>query len=487
MWTGRTASSLLAALTRGEATSAQLCEAFLAAIRRDDPTLRAFLHVDEARVMAQANASDERRARGEPMGALAGLPVALKDNLCVEGEPTTCASKILQGFRPPYDADVVTRLRQAGAILLGKTNLDEFAMGSSTENSAYQVTRNPWDTSRIPGGSSGGSAAAVAAGLAPAALGSDTGGSVRQPAALCGVVGLKPSYGRVSRFGLIAYGSSLDAIGTLTHDVADAALLLRVIAGHDPRDATCSDAAVADYSQALEEPVAPLTIGVPREYFAEGLSPEVESAVRTALRVYEDLGAKLVDVSLPHAPYALAAYYLVAPAEASSNLARYDGVRFGHRAGEFADLQDMIARSRGEGFGPEVKRRIMLGTYALSSGYRDAYYLRALRVRRLIRNDFDAIFAHCDAIAGPTTPTVAFPIGSRADDPLAMYLEDVYTIGANLAGLAGISVPCGRGATGLPIGLQLLAAPLAEDRLLRIARAYERVTDWHQRRPETVA
>jgi aspartyl-tRNA(Asn)/glutamyl-tRNA(Gln) amidotransferase subunit A len=487
MWTRQTASSLLGALTRRDVTSAQLCEEVLAAIRRHDPALRAYLHVDEERVMAQAQVIDDRRARGEPLGSLAGLPVAIKDNLCVEGEPTTCASKMLHGFRPPYDAYVVTRLRQADAILLGKTNLDEFAMGSSTENSAFQVTRNPWDTSRIPGGSSGGSAAAVAGGLAPAALGSDTGGSVRQPAALCGVVGLKPSYGRVSRFGLIAFGSSLDQVGTLTRDVADAALLLQAIAGHDPRDATCADAAVPAYLQTLEEPVSPLTIGVPREFFAEGLAPEVESAIKDALRVYEDLGATLVDVSLPHTRYALAAYYLVAPAEASSNLARYDGVRFGHRAGEHGDLQDMIARSRGEGFGPEVKRRIMLGTYALSSGYRDAYYLKALEVRRLIRNDFDAIFAHCDVIAGPTTPTVAFPIGSKADDPLSMYLADVYTISANLAGIAGISIPCGQSPEGLPIGLQLLAAPLAEDRLLRVARAYERVTDWHLKRPDTFA
>ncbi len=487
MWTRETACRLIGALTRGDVTSARLCEEFLAAIETHDPVLRAYLHVDETRVMAQAQAIDERRGRGEPLGLLAGLPIALKDNLCVEGEPTTCASKILKGFRPPYDAHVVTRLRRAGAILLGKTNLDEFAMGSSTENSAFQVTRNPWDTSRIPGGSSGGSAAAVSAGLAPAALGSDTGGSVRQPAALCGVVGLKPSYGRVSRFGLVAFGSSLDQVGTLTHDVADAALLLQVIAGHDPRDSTCAAAPVPVYPDTLEEPIRPLTIGVPREFFAEGLAPEVEAAVRSALRVYEETGAKLVDVSLPHAPYALAAYYLVAPAEASSNLARYDGVRFGHRAGEHGDLQDMIARSRGEGFGPEVKRRIMLGTYALSSGYRDAYYLGALKVRRLIRNDFDAIFAKCDVVAGPTTPTVAFPIGSKADDPLSMYLADVYTISANLAGLAGISIPCGFSGDGLPIGLQLLGAPLSEDRLLRVARSYERVTDWHARRPETFA
>ncbi|MFO0928348.1 MAG: Asp-tRNA(Asn)/Glu-tRNA(Gln) amidotransferase subunit GatA [Gemmataceae bacterium] len=430
---------------------------------------------------------DARRGRGETARRSPDLPVAVKDVLCTRGQPTTCASKILADFRPPYDAHVITRLRQADAVLIGKTNLDEFAMGSSTENSAYQTTRNPWDTERIPGGSSGGSAAAVAACEAPVALGTDTGGSVRQPASLCGVVGLKPSYGRVSRFGLIAYGSSLDQIGPFAHDVADAALMLEAIAGHDPRDATCVDHPVPAYTATVDTPLSSLTVGVPREYFGEGLDAEVERAVRAAIDVYRALGATVKEVSLPHSRYALAAYYLVATAEASSNLARYDGAHYGHRAEQYDGLIDMYCRSRGEGFGAEVKRRIMLGTYALSSGYRDAYYLKALKVRRLIRNDFDTVFHTCDVIVGPTSPTVAFRVGERTSDPLAMYLADIYTISANLAGLAGISVPCGFSAAGLPIGLQLLAPPLAEEKLLRVARTYERATDWHTRRPPLAA
>jgi aspartyl-tRNA(Asn)/glutamyl-tRNA(Gln) amidotransferase subunit A len=478
-----TASRLLQLLAGGEVTAAALAEQFLAAIRGRDPAVRAFLHVDEEGALAQARRIDERRGRGEPLGPLAGLPVAVKDILCTRGQPTTAGSKILEGFRPPYDAHVIERLRASDAVLLGKTNLDEFAMGSSTENSAFQVTRNPWDTDRIPGGSSGGSAAAVAACLAPVALGTDTGGSVRQPAGLCGVVGLKPSYGRVSRFGVIAFGSSLDQVGPFGHDVTDCALMLEVIAGHDIRDATSVDQPVPPYRQRLDEPLAGLSVGVPREYFGEGLDPEVEKAVREALRVYEGLGATLREVSLPHSRHALAAYYVVATAEASSNLARYDGVHFGHRAREHEGLIDLYCRTRGEGFGPEVKRRVMLGTYALSSGYRDAYYLKALKVRRLIRQDFDAAFANCDVLAGPTSPTVAFRIGERADDPLAMYLADIYTIGANLAGLVGVSVPCGFSASDMPIGLQLLAAPLEEEKLLRATRMYERATDWHERRP----
>jgi aspartyl-tRNA(Asn)/glutamyl-tRNA(Gln) amidotransferase subunit A len=481
--THHTASQLADLLSRGEITSRQLVEQFLAAIRQHDPRLRAFLHVDEAGALAQAQASDDRRRAGAAPAPLEGLPVAVKDNLCVRGQPTTCASKILQHFRPPYDAHVIERLRAAGAVLLGKTNLDEFAMGSSTENSAFQVTRNPWDTQRIPGGSSGGSAAAVAAGLAPLALGSDTGGSVRQPAGLCGVVGLKPSYGRVSRFGLVAFGSSLDQVGPLAHDVRDAALLLEVIAGHDPRDSTSVAQGVPAYRQALESPLDGLTIGVPAEYFAEGLDAEVEKAVREALAVYQGLGAKLREVSLPSSKFALAAYYLVATAEASSNLARYDGVHYGHRAKEYAGLVEMYSASRDEGFGAEVKRRIMLGTHALSSGYRDAYYLKALQVRRLIRQDLDAVLKECDVIAGPTSPTVAFRIGERTSDPLAMYLADIYTIAANLAGLPGISIPCGFSTAGLPIGLQLLAGAMQEEKLLRVARMYERATDWHTRRP----
>jgi aspartyl-tRNA(Asn)/glutamyl-tRNA(Gln) amidotransferase subunit A len=478
-----TAAELLTLLARGELTAEVLTAQCLDAIGRLDPQVHAFLHVDEAGARAQARAIDERRRRGEALGPLAGLPVAVKDVLCLRGQPTTCGSKMLANYRPPYDAHVVTRLRKADAVLLGKTNMDEFAMGSSTENSAFGPTRNPWDLQRIPGGSSGGSAAAVAACLAPLALGTDTGGSIRQPAGLCGVVGLKPSYGRVSRFGLVAFGSSLDQVGPFARDVAGAALLLEVIAGHDPRDSTSVDQPVPAYRAALEQPVAPLTVGVPREYFGAGLDPEVEEAVRAALQVYEGLGARLREVSLPHSRYALAAYYLVAPAEASSNLARYDGVHFGHRAAEYRDLLDLYGRTRDEGFGAEVKRRIMLGTYALSSGYKDAYYLKALRVRRLIHDDFERAFAECDVVAGPTSPTTAFPIGERSADPLAMYLADVYTISANLAGLPGLSIPCGNSTAGLPIGLQLLAPPFAEEKLLRVARLYERATEWHRRRP----
>jgi aspartyl-tRNA(Asn)/glutamyl-tRNA(Gln) amidotransferase subunit A len=479
----RTAIEILGILNRGETTAEAITGECLQAIRRHDPQLRAFLHVDEASALERARSIDARRKRGEAVGLLGGLPLAVKDVLCTAGLRTTCGSKILQNFVPPYDAHVIVRLKQADAVLLGKTNLDEFAMGSSTENSAYQVTRNPWDRERIPGGSSGGSAAAVAAGLTPLALGSDTGGSIRQPAGLCGIVGLKPSYGRVSRFGLVAYASSLDQVGPLTRTVADAALLLEAIAGHDPRDSTSVDRPVPSYRQALEQPVRPLTIGVVREHFAEGLDAEVEQAVRAALRVFEGLGAKIEEVSLPHSPYAVATYYLIATAEASSNLARYDGVHYGHRAAKYADLIDMYSRTRGEGFGIEVKRRVMLGTYALSSGYYDAYYLKALKVRRLIKNDFDQAFARCDVLAGPTSPTAAFKIGEKVDDPLAMYLSDIYTISTNLAGLPAISIPCGFTKAGLPIGLQLQAPSFAEEKLLRVAAMYERATDWHTRRP----
>ena len=477
-----TASDLLDLLGKGELTAVDLTKQYLDAIRQRDDRLGAFLHVNEEGALSQAHSVDERRSRGESLGLLAGLPVAVKDILCTRDQPTTAGSKILAGYRPVYDSHVIERLRAADAVLIGKTNLDEFAMGSSTENSAFQVTRNPWDLGRIPGGSSGGSAAAVAACLAPVSLGTDTGGSVRQPASLCGIVGLKPSYGRVSRYGVIAFGSSLDQVGPFGHDVADCALMLEVIAGHDRRDSTSATHPVPAYRTRLDEPMS-LTIGVPREYFGEGLDAEVEKAVREALRVYAGLGAKVREVSLPHSAYALAAYYLVATAEASSNLARFDGVHYGHRAAKFDGLADMVSVSRGEGFGAEVKRRIMLGTYALSSGYRDAYYLKALKVRRLIRDDFDKAFAECDVIAGPTSPGTAFKIGERASDPLAMYLADIYTISANLAGLAGISVPCGFSVSGLPIGLQLQAAPLEEEKLLRAARVYERATDWHTRRP----
>ncbi len=479
----QSATELLSRLSKGEITSEALTGQFLEAIRQREPRIKAFLHVDEAFALEQARASDSRRMKGENLGLLAGLPVAIKDVLCIRGQPTTCASKILQNYRPPYDAHVIDLLRQADAVLLGKTNLDEFAMGSSTENSAYQVTRNPWDLERIPGGSSGGSAAAVAACEAPLALGTDTGGSIRQPASLCGIVGMKPSYGRVSRFGLVAFASSLDQVGPFGHTVADAALLLQAIAGHDRRDSTSVDRPVPDYLAALDRPAGPVTIGVPREYFGGGIDPEVEASVRAALKVYENLGAKLEEISLPHSRHAVATYYLVTSAEASSNLARYDGMHYGYRSPNHKDLIDTYRRSRGEGFGAEVKRRIMLGTYALSSGYKDAYYLKALKVRRLIRDDFDRAFARCDVVMGPTSPTPAFKIGERSSDPLQMYLSDICTISCNLAGITGISIPCGFTRSGLPIGLQILAAPFEEEKLLRIARMHEQATDWHTRRP----
>ena len=478
-----TASDLLALLQKGETSSEHLTGEFLRAIRERDGKIRAFLLVDEGRALEQAREVDLKRQRGQALGLLAGVPVAVKDVLSVRGQRTTCGSKILQNYVPPYDARVVSRLKEADAVLLGKTNCDEFAMGSSTENSAYQTTRNPWDLDRIPGGSSGGSAAAVAAGEAPLALGTDTGGSIRQPASLCGIVGLKPTYGRVSRFGLIAYASSLDQIGPFAHDVTDAALLLETIAGHDARDSTSVDRPVPPYRLALNEPIKPLTIGVAREYFGAGLDAEVEQCVREALAVYERQGVTIKEVSLPHSPYAVAVYYVVATAEASSNLARYDGVHYGHRAAKFDNLIDMYCVSRGEGFGAEVKRRIMLGTYALSSGYKDAFYVKALKVRRLIKEDFDKAFAECDVVAGPTSPTPAFKAGERTQDPLTMYLSDIYTISCNLAGLPGISVPCGFTKAGLPVGLQLLAAPFEEEKLLKAARMYERESDWHRRRP----
>ena len=404
---------------------------------------------------------------------------------------------MLRNFRPPYDATVIAKLRAAGAILFGKTNMDEFAMGSSTENSAYGPTKNPWDETRVPGGSSGGSAAAVAADLAPLALGTDTGGSIRQPAAVCGVVGLKPTYGRVSRYGLIAFASSLDQIGPFAHDLADAALLLSVIAGPDPHDSTSVDQPIPDYSARLDTPPESLRIGVVREFFGDGLDPEVAAAVQEAIRVYEKAGATIKEVSLPHSGYGIPAYYLVASSECSSNLARYDGTIYGHRAADYSrqvsqarrslpPLVRMMMASRAEGFGPEVKRRIMLGTFALSAGYADQYYNKALQVRRKIRGDFDAAFQEVDVLVGPTSPTPAFKLGERTADPLAMYLSDIYTITANLAGIPGISIPCGLTKTNLPIGMQLLGAPFAEETLLRTARVFERATDWHLKRPGVV-
>jgi aspartyl-tRNA(Asn)/glutamyl-tRNA(Gln) amidotransferase subunit A len=480
---GATAGELLQRFERGDVTCVEATTAYLDAISVNDATIKAFLHVDWDDALAQARAIDGKRQRHEPLGKLAGLPVAVKDVLCTQGQPTTCASKILKGFVPPYDAHVVARLKAADAVIIGKTNMDEFAMGSSTENSAFQVTRNPWDRERTPGGSSGGSAAAVAGSMAPLAVGTDTGGSIRLPAGYCGVVGMKPTYGRVSRFGLVAYGSSLDQIGPFASDVAGAALLLEVLAGHDPRDSTSVDAPVPEYSRTVEEPLSGLRIGVAREHFVSGLDREVEQAIRAALGVYESLGAEIREISLPHSKYAVAVYYIVAPSEASSNLARYDGVHYGHRAAEFDSMIDMYCASRGEGFGPEVKRRIMLGTYALSAGYYDAYYLKALKVRRLIRNDFDQAFQSVDVIASPVAPTPAFKIGELIDDPLAMYLSDIYTISANLAGIPGLCVPAGTSGNNLPIGLQLLGPPLAEENLLRTARMFERETEFHKRRP----
>jgi aspartyl-tRNA(Asn)/glutamyl-tRNA(Gln) amidotransferase subunit A len=477
----RTAIELLDAQARGESAE-DIAKSYLDAIRARDPKVKAFLHLNDAQALEQARAVDAKRKKGEMLGRLAGVPIAIKDVLCIKGLPTTCGSKILKNFVPPYDAHVIEQLRKADAVLIGKTNLDEFAMGSSTENSAYQITRNPWDLERIPGGSSGGSAAAVAACQAPLALGTDTGGSIRQPAGHCGLVGMKPTYGRVSRYGLVAFASSLDQVGTFAHDVADCALLLEVIAGHDRRDSTSIDSPVPEFTKTLDQPVKPVTIGVPKEYFGEGLDTEVEARIRDALQVYEACGATLKEVSLPNSRYAIAVYYIVATAEASSNLARYDGMHFGHRTGQESDLIGTYKKSRGEGFGQEVQRRIMLGTYVLSSGYKDAYYLKAMKVRRLIKDDFDKAFAECDVIAGPTSPTAAFKIGEKSENPLAMYLSDIYTISANLAGIPGLSMPCGFTKSGLPIGLQLMAAPFAEEKLLRVARMFEKSTNWHRRR-----
>lgn len=481
---GATASELLARLDRGDVSAVEITTAYLDVITQRDQEIGAFLHVDRTAALAQAENIDSRRSAGEFLGKLAGLPIAVKDVLCTKGVPTTCASRMLQNFVPPYDAHVIERLKQADAVLIGKVNMDEFAMGSSTENSAFQQTHNPWNLDHAPGGSSGGSAAAVAAHMAPLAVGSDTGGSIRQPASFCGVVGMKPTYGRVSRYGLVAFASSLDQIGPLANDVPGAAILLEVLSGYDCRDSTCVNKPVPQYSLTVEEPLSGLKIGIAGEHFTDGLDPEVESAVRTALDVYKTLGAEIIEITLPHTKYAIAAYYLIATSEASSNLARYDGVHYGHRAETFENMIDMYSATRGEAFGDEVKRRIMLGTYALSAGYYDAYYLKALKVRRLIHNDFKSAFEAVDMIAAPVAPTPAFKIGELVNDPLAMYLTDVYTISANLAGLPAISIPAGFSSTGLPIGLQLIGSALQEEHLLQAARMFERETDWHTRQPE---
>jgi aspartyl-tRNA(Asn)/glutamyl-tRNA(Gln) amidotransferase subunit A len=464
-----------------QVSSVELTSAVLSRIAAVDEQIKAYLHVDGASALASAAAADQRRAAGEDHSLL-GVPLAVKDVIVTKGMPTTCGSRILQGFVPPYDAMVVSKLRDAGAVILGKTNTDEFAMGSTTENSSYFTTHNPWNLSRVPGGSSGGSAAATAADECIGSLGSDTGGSIRQPAALCGVVGLKPTYGRVSRYGLVAFASSLDQIGPICKDVTDCAILFQSVAGHDPRDSTSVDLPVPDCLAQLEAGVKGMRLGVPKEYFVQGMQPEVEQAVRQALVVLQELGAEIVEVSMPHTDYCLSVYYLLAPAEASANLARFDGIRYGYSAPDASDLWDGYRTTRAEGFGAEVKRRIMLGTYALSAGYYDAYYLKAQKVRTLIKQDYDIALEQCDALVAPTTPTTAFGIGEKVNDPLQMYLSDIFTLSLNLAGVCGMSIPCGF-AGGLPIGLQIMGDSFAESTILRVARAYERATDWHLARP----
>ena len=495
------AVELAAAVRDGRLSAVACVEAFLERIATVDGRINAFLIVDREGALRQAAAIDGRRQRGDALGPLAGVPVAVKDALCTHDLPTTCASKMLAGYRPPYDADVVARLRRADAVVVGKTNLDEFAMGGSNENSAFGPVHNPWDLSRAPGGSSGGSAACVAADMAPVAIGSDTGGSIRQPAGLCGITGLKPTYGRVSRRGLIAFASSLDQIGPMARSAADCALVMEVIAGHDPGDSTSLVDAVPAYTKQLDKPLAGLRIGRVAEHFGEGLDDEVARGVEEAFAAFAAAGATIKEVTLPHARYGMPTYYLIAPCEASSNLARYDGAHYGHRAepgsGHRAErgtgpeqgmafespLVEMYCRSRAEGFGPEVKRRIMLGTYALSAGYYDAYYAKALRVRRLIRQDYVDAFQDCDLIGGPVSATPAFKLGEKTGNPLAMYLVDMYTVGTNLAGVAAISFPCGFTTSGLPIGFQLQGPALSEPLLLSTTDRFQRLTDWHLRRP----
>jgi aspartyl-tRNA(Asn)/glutamyl-tRNA(Gln) amidotransferase subunit A len=482
---GKTIELIASELSDGKTNARAVAVRSLAAAENLNDTLNAFLQIDRAGATRRAEELDREAntdgtsggpspSENEPGGQrLRAIPIAVKDNICVRGLQATCGSRILAGYHPPYDATVIERLRAAGAVFVGKTNCDEFAMGSSNENSAYGPVRNPWDTERVPGGSSGGSAAAVAARVVPAALGSETGGSVRQPAALCGVVGVKPTYGRVSRYGLVAFGSSLDQVSVFGLTVKDAALVLQIIAGRDECDATSADVPVPDYASELGGDIRSARVGVPRELLGEGLDADVRARVLEAIEAYRDLGAQIVDVELPHAKYSIAVYYIIATAEASSNLARYDGVRYGHRTEDPEDLRQMYRRTRDEGFGAEVKRRIMLGTYVLSSGYYDAYYLKAQKVRTLIQQDFLEAFDVCDAVLTPTTPTPAFRLGEKTDDPLSMYLNDIYTCMANLAGVPGVSVPCGLSSTGLPIGFQLMGRHWGESTILRLADAYE--------------
>jgi len=478
--TAHEAAGLIAA---GELSAQEATEACLERINEVEETVNSFVTVTADHARAQAAQADERLTKGEAPSPLTGIPIAIKDVMCTRGLPTTCGSKMLENFIPPYDATVVQRCSQALLPMVGKTNMDEFAMGSSTENSAFKVTANPWNLEYVPGGSSGGSAAAVAAGEALVALGSDTGGSIRQPAALCGIVGLKPTYGRVSRYGLIAYASSLDQIGPLTRDVTDCALVMNVIAGHDPQDATSADIPVPDYTEYLTESVKGLTAGVPTQLLGEGIDPQVRDRVQAAIDDLQNMGLECEEVQMPHIDYSLPVYYIIAPAECSSNLARFDGVRYGYRTPmQTNDINELFANTRAEGFGPEVRLRIMLGTYALSAGYYDAYYLKALKVRTLIKGDFDSAFEKYDVLLSPTSPTVAFPIGERADDPLAMKLADICTIPVNLAGIPAISIPCGF-VDGLPVGLQIMGRAFEEGKVLQVAYAYEQATDWHRQRP----
>jgi aspartyl-tRNA(Asn)/glutamyl-tRNA(Gln) amidotransferase subunit A len=479
-------TALAQALAAKEISSVELTRLYLERIARHNPQINAFITVDAERSLAQARAADERLAAGQA-GPLTGIPLAQKDIFCAQGWRTTCGSKMLGNFVSPYDATVIERFNAAGAVNLGKTNMDEFAMGSSNETSFFGPVKNPWDTARVPGGSSGGSAAAVAARLAPAATGTDTGGSIRQPAALCNLTGLKPTYGVVSRYGMIAFASSLDQAGPMARSAEDCALLLNAMAGYDERDSTSLDRPAEDYSAPLRatagaKPLAGLKIGLPQEFFGEGCAPEVMQLVEAAIAEYRKLGAETVDISLPNMKLSVPAYYVIAPAEASSNLSRFDGVRYGYRAPDYADLNDMYSKSRAQGFGAEVKRRILIGAYVLSHGYYDAYYLQAQRIRRLIANDFIAAFKQCDVIMGPTSPSTAFKLGEKAADPVQMYLSDIYTIAVNLAGLPGMSIPCGF-AGGLPAGLQLIGDYFGEAKLLNVAHRYQQATDWHLQRP----
>lgn len=467
-----------------ERSAVEIAQAALDRIQAVEPKLHSFLHITAEQALERAQQVDAKIAAGEDIGLLAGIPIGIKDNLCTKGIPTTCASHILQNFVPPYESTVTQKLIDAGAVMVGKANLDEFAMGGSTETSAFQKTGNPWDLSRVPGGSSGGSAAAVAAEECPIALGSDTGGSIRQPASFCGIVGLKPTYGLVSRYGLVAFASSLDQIGPFGRSVEDTAILLNEIAGHDPKDATSLKVKIPDYTQFLKPDLKGKRVGVIKETFGEGLDPQVETAVRAAIDQLKALGAEVKEISCPRFRYGIAAYYIIAPSEASANLARYDGVKYGARIEDADNLMEMYTRTRSQGFGAEVKRRIMIGTYALSAGYYDAYYLKAQKVRTLIKQDFEQAFEQVDVLVSPTAPTTAFKIGDKSTDPLSMYLVDLMTIPVNLAGLPGMSVPCGFDSDGLPIGLQIIGGVLREDNIFQVGYAYEQATDWHKHRPK---